>query len=99
MFVGRTCYKDNYHVIDFCSKEYPIFGGFDGEGYQRLANDLCREAITNGFNLIRNGSYKYGNKYGRGTIVAGSKGTAYIDRGGYKLFDQIHAIQGIQSIF
>ena len=36
----------------------------------------------------RTGYHKYGNKYGRGTIVSGSEGTAYIDRGGYKLFDQ-----------
>jgi len=36
----------------------------------------------------RTGYHKYGNKHGRGTIVSGSKGTAYIDRGGYKLFDQ-----------
>ncbi|TDT47266.1 secreted protein [Maribacter spongiicola] len=36
----------------------------------------------------RTGYHKYGNKHGRGTIVSGSEGTAYIDRGGYKLFDQ-----------
>jgi len=35
----------------------------------------------------RTGYHKYGNKYGRGTIIDGSEGTVYIDRGGYKLFD------------
>ncbi|UII77303.1 Gfo/Idh/MocA family oxidoreductase [Flagellimonas sp. HMM57] len=33
----------------------------------------------------RNGYNKYG--YGRGTIIYGSEGSVYIDRGGYKLFD------------
>jgi predicted dehydrogenase len=33
----------------------------------------------------RNGYNKYG--YGRGTIIYGSKGSVYIDRGGYRLFD------------
>ncbi|WP_100616026.1 Gfo/Idh/MocA family protein [Confluentibacter citreus] len=33
----------------------------------------------------RNGYNKYGS--GRGTIIYGSKGSVYIDRGGYKLFD------------
>jgi len=33
----------------------------------------------------RNGYNKYG--FGRGTIIYGSKGSVYVDRGGYKLFD------------
>ncbi|UXX79820.1 Gfo/Idh/MocA family oxidoreductase [Reichenbachiella carrageenanivorans] len=33
----------------------------------------------------RNGYYKYGA--GRGTIIYGSKGSVFVDRGGYKLYD------------
>ena len=65
MFVGRSVYKDTDHCIYFCSEEYPIHGGFDGDGYKRLSNDLCRESISNGFNLIKIGRYPYGKKYGR----------------------------------
>ncbi len=36
----------------------------------------------------RAGYHKFGNKYGRSTIIQGSEGTIYIDRGGYKLYDQ-----------
>ena len=65
MFVGHTCYRNSFHVLNFCSSDYPIYGGFDGDGYKRLAADLCRESISNGFNLIRNGKYSYGKKSGR----------------------------------
>ena len=65
MFVGHPCYRNSVHVVNFCSNDYPIYGGFDGDGYKRLAADLCRESISNGFNLIRNGKYSYGKRNGR----------------------------------
>ena len=65
MFVGNSVYRNSDHCIYFCPDQYPIDGEFDGDGYKKLSNDLCRESIANGFNLIKNGSYPYGKKSGR----------------------------------
>ena len=75
MFVGHPCYRNSVHVVNFCSNDYPIYGGFDGDGYKRLAANMCRESISNGFNLIRNGKNSYGKKMEESFLAQGVPGT------------------------
>jgi len=61
IYVGKNIFKSNQLHVQFCSEKYPIDGKFDGVGFMNLSNNLCRASIDNGLNLMKNGSYPYGN--------------------------------------
>ena len=49
---------NSHRIVRFCKNEYPTDGGFDGEGFNKLAVEIMKAAITSGFKVAKNGNYK-----------------------------------------
>ena len=58
-FAGKSNkqHKKSSSVVRFCYFKYPVLGGFEGEGFKLLAQDLSKAAIDNGFRIFSNGKY------------------------------------------
>ena len=56
-YVGNIYHKQQLDRVRFCLKKYPVLNGFNGEGFNQLSSDIMKNALENGFILIRNGNY------------------------------------------
>ena len=59
-FVNDDMYygPDSHRVVRFSLKDYPIAGGFNGDGFKKLCCHVMKASINNGFKIAKNGTYK-----------------------------------------
>ena len=50
-------FGNRHRYIQLLKSNYPTDGGFEGNGFLRLAKDIQRSAVMSGFELIKNGKY------------------------------------------
>ena len=60
--IGKTYRHQKTPTFYFCRETYPIAGGFKGNGFKKLVDDIQRASITTGgFQVTRSGTHRYKN--------------------------------------
>ena len=60
--IGKAYQHQKTPTFYFCRETYPIAGGFKGNGFKKLVDDIQRASITTGgFQVTRSGTHRYKN--------------------------------------